>query len=174
MSTHTLAILVENEPGAFARLSGLFARRGFNIGAIAASDTEDPRISRVTLVVDTDTAPLEQITKQLNNLVNVIKVVELGQNHAVNRSLMLVKVAANDSNRGNVLQVVDVFRAHVVDVVPDALTIEVTGDQTKTEAFLTAMQPYGIKEIVQSGTVAIGRGARSLTEKLSQELEQRR
>ncbi len=175
MSTrHTLSVLVENKPGVLTRVSALFARRAFNIHSLAVGETEDPALSRITVVVDAAELPLEQVTKQLNKLVNVIKIVELEDDYSVQRQLLLVKVAASDVNRANVLQVVDLFRAHVVDMVPDAVTIEATGGDNKVHAFLTALEPYGIKEIVQSGSVAIGRGNRSLSERVSAEMQLRR
>ena len=171
---HTLSVLVENNPGVLTRVAGLFARRAFNIHSLAVGETEDPDLSRITVVVDAAELPLEQVTKQLNKLVNVIKIVELEENSSVERELLLVKVAANDASRANVLQVVDLFRAHVVDMVPDTVTIEATGSSHKVDAFLAALEPYGIKEIVQSGGVAIGRGSRSLSERVSQEIQLRR
>jgi acetolactate synthase, small subunit len=171
MSTrHTLSVLVENKPGVLTRVAALFARRAFNIHSLAVGETEDPRISRMTVVVDAAELPIEQVTKQLNKLINVLKIVELDPAAAVERQLLLVKVSANDSSRANVLQIVDLFRAHVVDVVPDAVTVEATGSDAKVEAFLTALEPYGIREIVQSGAVAITRGARSLSERVAAEL----
>ncbi|EEZ77359.1 acetolactate synthase, small subunit [Actinomyces sp. oral taxon 848 str. F0332] len=171
MSTrHTLSVLVENKPGVLTRVAALFARRAFNIHSLAVGETEDPRISRMTVVVDAAELPIEQVTKQLNKLVNVLKIVEPDPAAAVERQLLLVKVSANDSSRANVLQIVDLFRAHVVDVVPDAVTVEATGSDAKVEAFLTALEPYGIREIVQSGAVAITRGARSLSERVAAEL----
>ena len=171
MSTrHTLSVLVENKPGVLTRVAALFARRAFNIHSLAVGETEDPRISRMTVVVDAAELPIEQVTKQLTKLINVLKIVELDPAAAVERQLLLVKVSANDSSRANVLQIVDLFRAHVVDVVPDAVTVEATGSDAKVEAFLTALEPYGIREIVQSGAVAIARGARSLSERVAAEL----
>ena len=171
MSTrHTLSVLVENKPGVLTRVAALFARRAFNIHSLAVGETEDPRISRMTVVVDAAELPIEQVTKQLNKLVNVLKIVELDPAAAVERQLLLVKVSANDSSRANVLQIVDLFRAHVVDVGADAVTVEATGSDAKVEAFLTALEPYGIREIVQSGAVAITRGARSLSERVAAEL----
>ncbi len=171
---HTLSVLVENKPGVLTRVTALFARRAFNIHSVAVGPTEDPEISRITLVVDAADAPLEQVTKQLNKLVNVIKIVALDPDTSVQRELLLVKVGANDENRTQVLQLVELFRARVVDVVPDAVTIEATGSTSKVEALLTALAPYGIKEIVQSGAVAISRGPRSLSERVSAERALRR
>jgi len=165
MSRHTLSVLVENKPGVLTRVAGLFARRSFNIHSLAVGPTENDDISRITFVVDVEELPLEQVTKQLNKLINVIKIVELEAPTSVQRELMLVKVRAEPAQRSGVLEVVALFRAHVVDVVPDALTIEVTGGPDKLDALLAALEPYGIREIVQSGTVGIGRGSRSITDR---------
>jgi acetolactate synthase-1/3 small subunit len=165
MSRHTLSVLVENKPGVLTRVAGLFARRAFNIHSLAVGPTEHDEISRITVVVDVDELPLEQVTKQLNKLINIIKIVELEPEASVQRELLLVKVRADMSTRSHVLEVVELFRAHVVDVVPDAVTIEATGNGAKLEALLGALEPFGIREIVQSGTVAIGRGARSITDR---------
>lgn len=165
MSRHTLSVLVENKPGVLTRVAGLFARRSFNIHSLAVGPTEHADISRITVVVDVDEQPLEQVTKQLNKLINVIKIVELEQDASVQRELLLVKVRADGAQRTHVLEVVTLFRAKVVDVVPDAVVIEATGSPGKLDALLTALAPYGIREIVQSGTVAIGRGARSITDR---------
>lgn len=165
MSRHTLSVLVENKPGVLTRVAGLFARRAFNIHSLAVGPTEHEEISRITVVVDVDELPLEQVTKQLNKLINIIKIVELEPEASVQRELLLVKVRADPSIRAHVLEVVELFRAHVVDVVPDAVTIEATGNGAKLDALLGALEPFGIREIVQSGTVAIGRGARSITDR---------
>ena len=163
MSRHTLSVLVENKPGVLARVSGLFSRRGFNIESLAVGPTEHPTTSRMTIVVDVDDLPLEQVTKQLNKLVNVLKIVELDQAAAVQRELLLVKVRADRATRSQVLETVQLFRARVVDVAPETLTIEATGTAEKLDALLRDLEPYGIKEMVQSGLVAIGRGSRSIT-----------
>ena len=165
MTRHTLSVLVENKPGVLTRVSALFARRAFNIHSLAVGPTEHPEISRITVVVDVDASPLEQVTKQLNKLVNVLKIVELTPSASVQRELLLVKVKADDASRTAVLQVVELFRAHVVDVAPDAVTIEATGGEDKLQALLTALGPYGVREIVQSGAVAISRGGRSMTDR---------
>ena len=162
---HTLSVLVLNRPGILTRCAGLFARRGFNIESLAVGVTEVPGISRITVVVDVDELPLEQVTKQLNKLINVIKIVELEDASSVQRELLLVKVRADASQRSGVLEVVQLFRAHVVDVVPDTVVIEATGGPGKLDALLAALEPFGIREIVQSGTVAIGRGSRSITDR---------
>ena len=163
MSKHTLSVLVENKPGVLARVAGLFSRRGFNIDSLAVGETEHPQVSRITLVVDADQSPLEQVTKQLNKLVNVLKIVELSAEVSVQRELVLVKVRADRSTRTQVLETVALFRARVVDVAPDTLTIEATGTTAKLDALLRDLEPYGIKEMVQSGLVALGRGSRSIT-----------
>jgi len=165
MTRHTLSVLVENKPGVLTRVAGLFARRSFNIHSLAVGPTEHEEISRITVVVDVDALPLEQVTKQLNKLVNVIKIVELEDAASVQRELLLVKVKADVTQRTGVLEVVQLFRAHVVDVVPDTVVIEATGGPGKLGALLAALEPFGIREIVQSGTVAIGRGSRSITDR---------
>ncbi|WP_344460647.1 acetolactate synthase small subunit [Kitasatospora kazusensis] len=165
MSKHTLSVLVENKPGVLARIAALFSRRGFNIDSLAVGPTEHPDISRMTIVVNVEDLPLEQVTKQLNKLVNVIKIVELDQAAAIQRELVLVKVRADAETRSQVVEIVQLFRAKTVDVSPDAVTIEATGSSDKLEAMLRMLEPYGIKELVQSGLVAIGRGARSITDR---------
>lgn len=166
MSTHVLSLLVEDRPGTLTRVAGLFARRGFNIESLAVGHTEVDGLSRITVVVDVEDLPLEQVTKQLNKLINVIKVVELDPAQAVQREHMLIKVRVDNSTRSQVLEAVTLFRASVVDVAPDSLVIEVTGDSGKTEALLKVLEPYGIKEIAQSGLLAIGRGSKSITERV--------
>jgi acetolactate synthase-1/3 small subunit len=163
MSSHTLSVLVENKPGVLARVAGLFSRRGFNIESLAVGPTEHVDVSRMTIVVAVDELPLEQVTKQLNKLVNVIKIVELDPGVSVQRELLLVKVRADATVRTQVLETVQLFRAKVVDVSPEALTIEATGTADKLEALLRMLEPYGVREMVQSGMVAIGRGPRSIT-----------
>jgi acetolactate synthase-1/3 small subunit len=160
---HTLSVLVEDKPGVLARVSGLFSRRGFNIESLAVGPTEHPDVSRMTIVVAVDELPLEQVTKQLNKLVNVIKIVELEPSASVQRELLLVKVRADAAVRSSVLETVALFRAKVVDVSPEALTIEATGTGEKLAALLRMLEPYGIREMVQSGMVAVGRGPRSIT-----------
>lgn len=170
MPRHTLSVLVENTPGVLARVAGLFSRRAFNIHSLAVGPTEHEEISRMTVVVDADDLPLEQVTKQLNKLVNVLKIVQLDPDASVQRELLMVKVKADDASRTAVLQVVELFRAHVVDVAPDSVTIEAVGGEAKLDALLAALSPYGVKEIVQSGAVAIARGPRSLTDKAERTL----
>lgn len=166
MSRHVLSLLVEDKPGLLTRVAGLFARRGFNIESLAVGPTEMPGLSRITVVVDQEEKLLEQLTKQLNKLVNVIKVVELEMSQSVQREHMLIKVRADNQTRSHVLEAVNLFRARVVDVVPDTLTIEVTGDTGKIDAFLKVLEPYGVKEIAQSGLIAVGRGSKSITERV--------
>jgi len=164
--SHVLSLLVEDKPGLLTRVAGLFARRGFNIESLAVGKSEIEGLSRITVVVDVEELPLEQVTKQLNKLVNVLKIVELDPHAAVQRELLLVKVRADATTRSQVLDVVQLFRAHVIDVAPDALTIETTGEPDKIAALLRVLEPYGIKEISQSGLLAIGRGAKSITDRV--------
>jgi len=166
MTHHVLSLLVENRPGLLTRVAGLFARRSFNIESLAVGPTEIPGLSRITLVVDVEGQPLEQITKQLNKLVNVLKIVELEPAQSVQREHLLVKVKVDNSTRSQILEAVTLFRARVVDVALDALVIEVTGDSGKVQALLRMLEPYGIKEIAQSGLLAIGRGSKSITERV--------
>ena len=166
MSRHVLSLLVEDKPGLLTRVAGLFARRGFNIESLAVGHSEIDGLSRITAVVDVEDLPLEQVTKQLNKLVNVIKIVELDPAQAVQREHLLVKVKVDNVTRSQILEAVTLFRARVVDVSTDALVIEVTGDSGKVQAFLRILEPYGIKEIAQSGLLAIGRGSKSITERV--------
>ena len=165
MSRHTLSVLVEDKPGVLARVSSMFMRRGFNIDSLAVGPTELEGVSRMTIVVSVEELPLEQVTKQLNKLINVLKIVELEPENTVKRELMLIKVKATPETRGQVLETVHLFRAKVVDVATDAVTIEATGDSGELTAMRNVLEPFGIREIVQSGQVAIGRGARSITDR---------
>jgi acetolactate synthase-1/3 small subunit len=165
MSKHTLSVLVENKPGVLTRVAALFSRRGFNIDSLAVGPTEIEEISRMTVVVEVETGALEQVTKQLNKLVEVLKVVELDTSGAVHSEICLVKVRADATTRSQVVDTVNLFKAKVVDVAPDAMTIEVTGTSDKLSAFLAVLEPFGIKELVQSGVVAMGRGSRSITDR---------
>ncbi len=165
MTRHTLSVLVEDRPGVLARIAGLFSRRGFNIESLAVGPTETPDISRITLVVAVEELPLEQVTKQLNKLVNVLKIVELEPETSVQREFMLVKVRADTATRSHVLETAQLFRAGVVDVAPDAVTIEVTGSREKLEALLRVLEPFGVRELVKSGVVALGRGSKSMGER---------
>jgi acetolactate synthase-1/3 small subunit len=166
MTHHVLSLLVEDKPGLLTRVAGLFARRGFNIESLAVGATEIEGLSRITVAVDVEDAPLEQVTKQLNKLVNVIKIVELDPTQSVQREHLLIKVRVDNSSRSQILEAVTLFRARVVDVATDALVIEVTGDSGKVQALLRVLEPYGIKEIAQSGLLAIGRGGKSITERV--------
>ncbi len=165
MSRHTLSVLVEDQPGVLARIASLFARRGFNIESLAVGPTEAVGVSRMTIVVNVAESPLEQVTKQLNKLINVLKIVELDNSAAVQRELLLVKVKADSKTRSAILETVSLFRAKVVDVAPDAITIEATGNHDKIQALLKVLEEYGIKELVQSGMVAIGRGAKAVSDR---------
>jgi acetolactate synthase-1/3 small subunit len=166
MSSHVLSLLVEDKPGLLTRVAGLFARRGFNIESLAVGKSEIDGLSRITVVVDVEDLPLEQVTKQLNKLINVIKIVELDPGQSVTREHLLIKVRVDNTTRSQILEAVNLFRARVVDVAPDALVIEVTGDSGKVQALLRVLEPYGIKEIAQSGVLAIGRGSKSITERV--------
>src|SRR5665647_3103050 len=161
MSKHTLSVLVENKPGVLTRIAGLFSRRGFNIDSLAVGPTEHPEVSRMTVVVDVEDLPLEQLTK----LLKVLKVVELERTASVQRAILMVKVRADMQTRSHILETTQLFRAKVVDVAADALTIEATGDSDKLEALLRILEPFGIKELVHSGMVAIGRGGRSIIDR---------
>ena len=164
--SHVLSLLVEDRPGLLTRVAGLFARRGFNIESLAVGKSEIEGLSRITVVVDVEELPLEQVTKQLNKLVNVIKIVELDSSQAVTREHILVKVRVDNSTRSQVLEAATLFRAQIVDVATDALVIEATGNTGKIQALLKILEPYGIKEIAQSGLLAIGRGSKSITERV--------
>jgi acetolactate synthase-1/3 small subunit len=167
MSRHVLSLLVEDKPGLLTRVAGLFARRAFNIESLAVGASEIEGLSRITVVVQVEGLALEQITKQLNKLINVIKIVELEPESAVQRDHFLIKVKTDAATRSQVLEAVDLFRAKVIDVVADALIIEITGDDSKCQAFVKVLEPFGIKELVQSGVLAMGRGSKSISEKIS-------
>jgi acetolactate synthase-1/3 small subunit len=157
---HTISVLVENKPGVLARISGLFASRGFNIESLAVGETEEPTVSRMTIVASGDDATIEQITKQLNKLVDVIKVNDLTHERFIERELFLVRLAAEGHTRSQLIELVDVFRAKIVDVAPKAVTVELTGATEKIEAFMELMKPFGIKEMVRTGKVALARAPR--------------
>ncbi len=162
---HTLSVLVENKSGVLARISGLFSARGFNIDSLAVGETEDPTVSRMTIVVKGDENILEQVEKQLNKLVDVIKGSDYTESAHLERDLALIKVTADKHNRSELLQVVDIFRAKIVDVAPDSLIVEATGDEDKILALLGMLEPFGIKEMCRTGIVAMARGGKSLTTK---------
>jgi acetolactate synthase I/III small subunit len=162
-TTHTLSVLVEDTPGVLARVAALFSRRGFNIQSLAVGATEQKNMSRMTIVVSVEQQlPLEQITKQLNKLINVIKIVEQEPDNSVSRELALIKVRADATTRGQVIEAVNLFRAKVVDVSTESLTVEATGTQEKLDALLRVLEPYGIRELVQSGVVSLARGPRGI------------
>ena len=155
-------MLVEDKPGVLARVASLFSRRGFNIQSLAVGATEQKNMSRMTIVVSVDESPLEQITKQLNKLINVIKIVEQDEDNSVSRELALIKVRADATTRSQVIEAVNLFRAKVVDVSTESLTIEATGTPAKLEALLRVLEPYGIRELAQSGVVSLSRGPRGI------------
>ena len=162
----TMSVLVQDKPGVLARIAGLFARRGFNIESLSVGPTEREGVSRMTIVAITpDEATVEQMTKQLNKLVEVIKITEMEKGKAVRRELILVKVRADAETRSDILALVETFRGKVVDVAPDTVIIEVTGKYGKVHAFLEMISAYGIKELVQSGSVALSRGSKAITDK---------
>ncbi|GAB4099636.1 acetolactate synthase small subunit [Sinomonas halotolerans] len=165
MSRHTLSVLVEDKPGVLTRVAGLFARRAFNIHSLAVGPTEVDGVSRITVVVDAEGDLLEQVTKQLNKLINVIKIVELLPESSVQRDHLLIKVRADAVTRLQVTQAVDLFRASIVDVSTDSVVVEATGTTEKLSALLGVLEPFGVREIVQSGTLAIGRGSRSMSDR---------
>ena len=165
MTKHTLSVLVENKPGVLARVASLFSRRGFNIESLAVGPTEIAEVSRMTIVVSVEGFPLEQVTKQMNKLINVLKIVELDPEASVQREIMLVKVRADMETRSHILETAQLFRAKVVDVSSEAVTIEATGASDKLDALLRLLEPFGIKELVKSGMVAVGRGPRSITDR---------
>ena len=155
---HILTLLVENKPGVLARIAGLFSRRGFNIDTLAVGPTDDPLLSRMTLTLDGALHPIDQVTKQLHKLVNVIKIRDLEPEEAVARELALFKVAADAETRAQVMQFADIFRGHVIDVSKRSITIEVTGTDDKIEAFEQVVRPFGLIEMVRTGEIAISRG----------------
>lgn len=160
---HTISILVENEFGVLARVAGLFSGRGFNIESLAVAETLDPTVSRMTLVTRGDDQVLEQIEKQLNKLVSVIKVIDFGDSPHVEREMALVKVTADEKTRAEVMNIVDIFRAKVIDVGPRSYIVELTGDEDKIQAVLELLSPLGIQEIVRTGKIAMHRGTNLLT-----------
>jgi len=161
-TTHTLSVLVEDKPGVLARIAALFSRRGYNIESLAVGATEQKNMSRMTIVVSVEDFPLEQITRQLNKLINVIKIVEQDEENSVSRELALIKVRADAGTRSQVIEAVNLFRAKVVDVSTESLTIEATGTQEKLDALMRVLEPFGIREIVQSGVVSLSRGPKGI------------
>lgn len=159
---HTVAVLVENKPGVLARVSGLFSRRGFNIESLAVGVTENADTSRMTIVVSGDDKVLEQVMKQLNKLIDVIRVSDIPPEDSVNRELALIKVGVDSTTRAEVMQIVDIFRAKIVDVGVKSLIVEVTGDETKIDAIEQLLRQFGVKEMVRTGKVAMNRGAKAV------------
>ena len=157
---HTLSVLVENKPGVLARISGLFRRRGFNIESLAVAPTEDEKLSRMTIIVDLEGKPLEQVKKQLHKLINVMKIIDLTGKESVERELALIKVNASQKNRASIVEIVNIFRANIIDVSKETLTIEITGTEDKIIAITELLRTYGIKEIARTGKVALARGAK--------------
>jgi acetolactate synthase-1/3 small subunit len=164
LSRHTISVLVENKPGVLARISGLFSRRGFNIDSLAVGPTDDESVSRMTIVVDRPDSP-EQVIKQLNKLVHVLKIVEHEQGSAVERELALIKVKAEPTTRYQVIELAEVYKAKIVDVAAEAVTIEAAGSPAKIASMLDLLEPYGIKEVARTGCIAVARGARGMTER---------
>ena len=187
MKKHVLSVLVENHSGVLSRVSCLFSRRGYNIDSLSVGETEDPKISRMTIVADADEYTLEQIKetedpkisrmtivadadeytleqikKQLNKLIDVIKIIELKEENAIYRELALIKIAATKENRAEIIEIANIFRAHIVDVASKAVVIEATGDQGKINALTNMLMPYGIKEVIRTGLTALERGEKEL------------
>lgn len=157
---HTVAVLVENKPGVLTRVAGLFSRRGFNIESLAVGVTENPDISRMTIVVSGDDRVLEQMEKQLNKLIDVIRVSDIPPEDSVNRELALIKVGVDSTTRAEVMQIVDIFRAKIVDVGTKSVMVEVTGDESKINAIEQLLRQFGVREMVRTGRVAMNRGAK--------------
>jgi acetolactate synthase-1/3 small subunit len=160
MVKHTLAVLVENQPGVLSHVAGLFSRRGYNIDSLVVCTTEDPSISRITLVVDGDERVIEQVSKQLNKQVEVIKVNDISNDETVDRQLLLLKVAAEPAIRQEIMQIVEIFRCRIVDIGRRSLIVEATGDDEKIEAIIKSLRPFGIQELVRTGKVAMVRSAK--------------
>ena len=165
MARHTLSVLVENKPGVLARVAGLFARRGFNIHSLAVGPTEIDDVSRMTIVVNVESQPLEQVVKQLNKLIPILKIVELEKDTSVERELQLIKVKTDATSRAQVMEIADIFRCKIVDVAPNSLTIEATGSPDKLEALTDLLRQHGVRELVRTGRVALARGDRSMADR---------
>ncbi len=160
MRKHTLSVTVENKPGVLTRVATLFRRRGYNIESLAVGATENPSISRMTIVVEGDEKVIEQVTKQLYKLIDVIKIVDITEERSVERELVLIKVKADNNVRADIVQIVDIFRARIVDIGRNSLIIEATGDSGKIDAIEDSLRPFGITELVRTGKVAMVRGCR--------------
>lgn len=173
MGRNVLSVLVENQAGVLSRVAGLFSRRGYNIDSLTVGTTNNPNISRITIVANTDNDfILEQIKKQLNKLIDVMKIIELKLDESVYRELALVKVKCNDENRSAITSVTNIFRAKIIDVSVESVTVEITGDQNKIKAFIELMNPFGIKEIVRTGLTALERGPVTISEHMKYEMEE--
>ncbi len=159
---HLISVIVENKPGVLARVASLFSRRGFNIESLTVGVTEDPTLSRMTIVSNGDDSTLEQIVKQLHKLIDTIKVIDLPKEASVKRELVLIKVESSSKTRAEIVQIADVFRSKIVDVGENTLTIEITGEEGKIEAFINLMKKFGIKELVRTGKVALHRGEKTV------------
>ena len=156
---HTISVIVENKPGVLSRVSGLFSRRGFNIESLAVGTTEDPSMSRMTIVVEGDEGDLEQITKQLYKLIDTLKVFDLPADKSVQSELVLVKVAASEKNRQEITQIAEIYQAKIVDVAEKSMMLEITGDESKVEGAIKLLAKFGIKELVRTGRIALQRGS---------------
>ena len=162
---HTISLLVENKPGVLSRVAGLFSGRGFNIESLSVAETTEPNISRMTILTTGNDQILEQITKQLNKLINVLKVTDYKSNEYVGRELALIKVTVNDETRSEILSIIDIFRGKVVDVGSESYTVEITGDENKMKAILDLFRPMGIKEVARTGCAALTRGSKAKSAK---------
>jgi acetolactate synthase-1/3 small subunit len=160
---HTISVLVENKFGVLSRIAGLFSGRGFNIESLSVAESLDPKVSRMTVVTRGDDKVIEQVTKQLNKLVDVIKVIDHTEEKFVDRELALIKVNAEPQLREEILRITEIFRGKVVDVSPKTYTVEVTGDEEKVDAFIEMVKPLGVKEIARTGRIAMSRGSKTLT-----------
>jgi acetolactate synthase-1/3 small subunit len=158
---HTLSVLVENKPGVLTRVAGLFARRGFNIDSLVVAETEDLELSRMTITVDERDQSVEQLTKQLHKLINVLKITSLDPDSSVERELLLIKVKADAASRAEIMQIVEIFRAKIVDVGSEVLVIEMTGAREKVSAFIELLEPFGVVELMRTGRLAMSRGSRA-------------
>jgi acetolactate synthase-1/3 small subunit len=157
---HIISVLVENKAGVLAKISGLFSRRGFNIESLAVGPTEDEKISRITIVVNAETHSMEQVIKQLYKLINVIKIQELDPSNIVERELVLIKVSADNNTRAEILEIINIFRANIVDVAKKSLIIEITGNSSKIQGLEDMLKPYGILELIRTGKIACSRGSK--------------
>jgi len=157
---HIISVLVENKAGVLAKISGLFSRRGFNIESLAVGPTEDEKISRITIVVNAETHSMEQVIKQLYKLINVIKIQELDPFNIVERELVLIKVSADNNTRAEILEIINIFRANIVDVAKKSLIIEITGSSSKIQGLEDLLKPYGILELIRTGKIACSRGSK--------------